>query len=131
MRNILVIVAGGLMLLAGCAHGILGWKFMHAELLKAHADAELISGLGVGWLWGGASMLTFGAIVTICGMQMRRGNSSGALAVRAIAVCYFVFGVAAFVAEGFDPHFLIFAVLGLLAGASFLGAGAAKTDSWK
>jgi hypothetical protein len=64
-------------------------------------------------------MLTFGAIVTISGFQMRRGNRSGEIAVRAIAVCFLVFGILAFVLEGFDTHFLIFVVLGLLAAASF------------
>jgi O-antigen/teichoic acid export membrane protein len=120
MRNIVVITAGILMLLASVAHGLLGWPALRAELVNEHASPELISGLAAGWLWGSACMLTFGAIVTISGVQMRRGNNSGALAARAIALCFLAFGLLAFVLEGFDPHFLIFVVLGLLAAASFL-----------
>jgi hypothetical protein len=51
---------------------------------------------------------------------MRRGNSSGVVSVRAIAVCFLVFGLLAFVLEGFERHFPIFVVLGLLAAVSFL-----------
>jgi hypothetical protein len=122
MRNISIIVAGVLMLLASFAHGLLGWPAVRAELVNEHASLDLISGLAAGWLWGTACMLTFGAIVTISGVQMRRGNYSGEFAVRAIAVCFLAFGMLAFVLEGFEPHFLIFVVLGLLAAASFLGA---------
>lgn len=110
------------MLLAACAHGLLGWPFLRAELVREHADPELISGLGAGWLWGTACMLVFGAIVLISGIQMRRGVNSGTLAVKAIAVCFLAFGLLAFVLEGFDPHFLIFVFLGLLTGAAFLPA---------
>ena len=120
MRNIVVILSGVLMVLASFAHGFLGWPAERAELLSEHAKADLISGLAAGWLWGTACMLTFGAIVTISGFQMRRGNRSGEIAVRAISVCFLVFGILAFVLEGFDTHFLIFDVLGLLAAASFL-----------
>jgi len=115
-----VIVAGILMVLASLAHGLLGWPAVRAELVNEHANPDLISGLAAGWLWGSFCMLTFGAIVTISGVQMRRGNNSGALAVRAISACFLAFGLLAFVLEGFDPHFLIFVVLGLLAAASFL-----------
>ena len=127
MRNIVVIVAGILMVLASLAHGLLGWPAVRAELVNEHANPELISGLAAGWLWGSACMLTFGAIVTISGIQMRRGSNSGTLAVRAIAVCFLGFGLLAFALEGFDPHFLIFVLLGLLAAASFLGA---KSAAW-
>ena len=129
MRNIVVIVAGLLMLLASLAHGLLGWPAVRAELVHEHANPDLISGLAAGWLWGSACMLTSGAIVTISGIQMRRGNNSGALAVRAIAVCFLAFGLLAFVLEGFDPHFLIFVVLGLLAAASFFGPIRATANS--
>jgi hypothetical protein len=120
MRNIVVIVAGILMLLASLAYGLLGWSAVRSELVHEHANPDLISGLAAGWLWGSACMLTSGAIVTISGIQMRRGNNAGAFAARAIAVCFLAFGLLAFVLEGFDPHFLIFVVLGLLASASFL-----------
>ncbi len=129
MRNIVVIVAGILMVLASLAHGLLGWPAVRAELVNEHANPELINGLAAGWLWGSACMLTFGAIVTISGVQMRRGSNSGTLAVRAIAVCFLVFGVLAFVLEGFAPHFLIFVVLGFLAAASFLSPSRARVSS--
>ena len=121
MRNIVIIAAGILMMLASFAHGLLGWPALRAELLSEHAKPNLIEGLAAGWLWGSACMLTFGAIVTISGVQMRRGNRSGVVAVRAIALCFLAFGLLAFVLEGFEPHFLIFVLLGLLAAVSFFG----------
>ena len=67
--------------------------------------------------------------MTISGIQMRRGNNSGRIAVRAIAACFLAFGPLAFALEGFDPHFLIFVLLGLLAAASFLGTKQASGGS--
>jgi hypothetical protein len=67
-------------------------------------------------------MLTFGTIVLISGVQMRRGKVSGNFAVRAIAVCYIGFGLLAMIFEGYDTHLLLFVVMGVLAAASFFGA---------
>lgn len=120
MRNIVVIVAGILMVLASLAHGLLGWPAVRAELVNERASPDLISGLAAGWLWGSACMLTSGAIVASSGIQMRRCSNSGTLAVRAISVCFLVFGALAFVLQGFERHFLIFVLMGLLAAASFL-----------
>ena len=66
-------------------------------------------------------MLTFGAIVVLSGLGMMRGDRSGVLAVQAIALCYFLFGVVAFYFQSFNHHFLGFAIVGLLAGGSSLG----------
>jgi hypothetical protein len=44
-------------------------------------------------------------------------------AVRAIAVCYVVFGLLAMIFEAYDTHLLLFVVMGLLAAASFLVRG--------
>ncbi len=121
MRNIVVIVAGALMLLAAFAHGLIGWPAVHAGLVSGHVPAEFVSLFAGSWLWATVSMLTFGTIVLVSGVQMRRGNSAGTFAVRAIAVCYIGFGVLAMIFEGYDTHFLLFSVFGLLAAASFLG----------
>jgi len=129
MRNIVVIVAGGLMLLAAIAHGLIGWPAVRAALVNGHVQPEFISRFAGSWLWASASMLTFGTIVFISGVQMRRGNGSGTFAARAIAVCYIVFGLLAIIFEGYDAHFLIFVLLGLLAAASFLRRSRAASNT--
>ncbi len=60
---------------------------------------------------------------------MRRGKDTGTFAVRAIAVCHIVFGLAAMIFEGYDMHFLILIVLGVFAAASCLGARPARSAS--
>lgn len=129
MRNIVVIVAGCLMLLAAFAHGLTGWPAVHAGLVSGHVPADFISLFAGSWLWATVSMLTFGTIVLISGMQMRCGKPGGMFAVRAIAVCYIGFGVLALIFEGYDLHSVLFIVLGLLAAASFFGARSAGPAS--
>jgi hypothetical protein len=124
MRPILALIAGALMLLSSLMHGLLGWPVMRGELAKVGASAELVGLLAAGWLLGSAAMVAFGAIVIVAALRLRRGDRSGVFALRAIAACYLLFGTAAFVAQGFEPFFLNFVVIGALAAAPAFGSGA-------
>jgi hypothetical protein len=128
MRPVLALIAGAFMLVSSLAHGLLGWSAMRGELAKVGAPADLVGGLRAGWLFGSASMAAFGAIVLVSALRLRRGDLSGVFALRVVALCYLVFGAAAFVALGFEPFFLSFVATGALAGASALGSGAGRTE---
>lgn len=123
MRAVLVLAAGALMLLSSVAHGALGWPAMRAELERAGAGDDLTGALSAGWYFGTAAMAAFGVIVVICGLRLRRADRSGTPVVLAVAACYLVFGLWAFLLHDFNPHFLLFVATGLLAGIPALGGG--------
>lgn len=123
MKSILVLAAGALMVLSSFAHGILGWPPLQSELRRAAAGEDLLGALAVGWYFGSVAMLTFGGIVLVSGLRLKRGDRSGVAPVRFIAVCYLLFGLAAFFSRNLNPHFLLFVFTGLLAGIPVLGAG--------
>jgi hypothetical protein len=129
MTHILAIVAGAFMLLSALAHGLLGWPVMRGELAKLGAPADLVGGLAAGWLFGSAAMATFGVTVILAALRLRRGDRSGAFALRAIAACYVVFGLAAFVARGFEPFFLNFVAAGALAGMPVVVPGSTRSEN--
>jgi hypothetical protein len=121
MKAILAVIAGAFILLSAIAHGFAGWPAMGAELTKIQAPADLVGTLAAGWLFGSAAMAALGTIVIVAAVRLRRGDASGAFALRVIGACYFVFGLIAFVAQGYEWFFLNFVVTGLLAGAPVIG----------
>jgi hypothetical protein len=115
MRSVVLMIAGTLMVLSAAAHGMLGWPAMRQALLQTGAGADLVGALGAGWHFGTASMAAFGAIVIVSASRLRRGDPSGAVFVKAVAACYVIFGTATFVVRGYNPHFLLFVLTGVLA----------------
>ena len=111
------------MLLSALFHSLGGWPAMKAELAKVQAPADVVGALGAGWFFGSAAMAAFGIVVIVAAVRMRRGDGSGAFALRTIGACYFVFGLIVFVAQGYEWFFLNFSVAGLLAGAPVIGRG--------
>ena len=120
MKAFFVLLAGVLMMLSALAHGGLGWPSMRTALESAGAGDDLVGALAAGWYFGSVAMAVFGAIVFTSGLRLRRGDSSGVLPVRLIATGYVLFGLAAFAARHFIPHFLLFVLTGLLAGIPVL-----------
>jgi hypothetical protein len=116
MRGAIVTVSGALISLSSLPHGLLAWPAMCGELSHLSAPGNLVGGLGAGWYFGTAAMLTFGILVMAAGLRMRRGDNSMVFVVRAVALCYLVFGVIAFFLRHMNPHFLFFIALGLAAG---------------
>jgi hypothetical protein len=126
MRAILVLVAAAAMFLSAVAHGVFGLAAIRGELAGTGAGEHLVHAISAGWLFGSASMATFGAVVFASGLRLRRGDRTGVLPIRLIAACYVAFGLAALLASHFNPHFLLFVATGLLAGLPVTGAGSAR-----
>lgn len=89
---------------------------MRAALDDAGAGAPLVGALAAGWLFGSVSMLAFGCIVLSDGLDAARGRPVATRPLWIIAAAYLLFGIAALVARGANPHFLLFVVTGLLVG---------------
>ena len=119
IRSALVAAAGVLLLLAAAAH-LLGWAQFRAPL--AGVDPELTAGLRVAWSWGSVAFATFGLVVLAGARAWRRGGEVPLGAVGPVALALVGFGLWALFYRGFNPHFLTFVALGLLAGAPLVGA---------
>ena len=113
---IITLISGMFMLVSSLAHAFLGWPALESLLLAAGVDAETTAALGVGWHFGSMAMAVFGLIVFAISWQHLRGKTPSMLPVSFIAAGYVVFGLTAYIARDLNPHFLMFAVTGLLTG---------------
>jgi hypothetical protein len=120
VRPLLGIVAGLTMVVSFAAHSLLGWPALAAALTQAHAPADLIRGLAIGWHFAGASMLIFGAIVLYPFARPTHAGTMSPAPARLIATLYLVFGTGALTVSR-DPFFLVFIVPGLLLAAASFG----------
>ncbi len=112
-RRIVGMVVGVLIVLSAVAHSAMGGPMLRKELAAAQVPDDLLRGALVGWHFGGAAMLAFGAIVLHTFVR-RRGDAASLVPARIIALAYLIFGALAFVASDFDPFFLVFIGPGLL-----------------
>lgn len=103
--------------LSAVAHAVLGWPPTRAMLVRAGVDAELVGALGASWLYGSIAMAMFAAISWHVAVLLRQGRSVF-VTLRIIGSGYLAFGVAAFTFQHFNPFFLGFAAIGLLALAA-------------
>lgn len=106
-RRLIGIVIGVLIVLSAVAHSALGGATLRAALVAAGVPDDLLRGVLVGWHFGGAAMLAFGAIVLHTFARPAKAGVS-LVPVRIIATAYLLFGVAALVVSDFDPFFLVF-----------------------
>jgi len=61
-RLILGIVAGLMLLASSAAHSTLGWKSVAERLANTNVPSDLQTGLRIGWMFGGATMVALGVI---------------------------------------------------------------------
>ena len=105
-RHLMIAVAA-LLLLSSGAHGVLGWKMLHAALVTAAAPDDIVRTVAIGWFLGSAAMVAFGLVVLVAWRRSRRRDGSGLHAAAIVAAVYFLFGLGAFLYSGFNTHFLL------------------------
>lgn len=109
------LLAGAMILLASLAHSVAGWQGLRVQLARSGVGPDLMSGLFIGWQFGGAMMVAMGIIVIATFLRGRRGEQPWLLPVRVIGLMYVLFGVAAIVATGGELFFLaVFVLPGVL-----------------
>jgi hypothetical protein len=113
-RAVAGFLAAVMILLSSFAHSILGWPAMRARLAETTAPADLVLGLGVGWVFGGVCMLAFGAIVLWAFMRVSKGSTVTLVPLRIIGVAYLLFGLGALWVSGGNPFYAVFVVPALL-----------------
>jgi hypothetical protein len=116
LRGILGLTTGVLLVLSSLAHAFLGLPPLRAELGAAGVSADASGAIAIGWYFGSVAMAAFGLIVLTSAINVLNGKLGGLRAVQWIALAYFLFGVAAFVADRLNPHFVGFIVIGVLLG---------------
>src|SRR5262245_50407241 len=104
--TIAMLVTGALLVAGGLAHALAGWPAVRQELVDARVDGELFSDVRVGWLYGSAAMLTFGALTLMASRALGSGSLTAVHVVWPISAIYLLFGTAAYLATSFAPHFL-------------------------
>lgn len=109
MKRILGIIAAVILLVSSAMHSLMGWPAMAAQLAKTGAPADLVTGLKIGWQFGGLAILLFGLIALRA--FVRRTDTMPAFL---IGIAYTLFGAWALAASAFNPFFAIFIVPGLL-----------------
>lgn len=110
------LVGGAMMALSALPHSLLGWPALANELRSAGATPDLVTGLSIGWHFGGVAMLVCGALVVHAFLPR---TAPGAPAPWVVGLAYLAFGGWAMAASGGDPFFAVFlvpAVLVLVAG---------------
>jgi len=121
-RLILGIVAGLMLLASSVAHTWLGWKTLAERLSRANVPPDLLAGLHIGWVFGGAAMVMLGIIVIATFVGRLRGAKPPLLPVAVTAVIYMAFGAWAIAESGGDLFFLgVFVIPGALLGIAANG----------
>jgi hypothetical protein len=106
-----------LLLASGFAHASLGWRQFAPVLAAASVPTDTIGALAAGWYFGSVAMLAFGAIALSVALSR---SPSPFLYLGIIAGGYILFGLAAYILLDFNPHFLGFVAIGLLAATGAL-----------
>jgi hypothetical protein len=110
-----------MLLASSAAHSILGWKSLAEQLANTNVSSDLLTGLRIGWMFGGAAMVILGFIAVTTFIDRLRGGKAPLSHVIAIAVVYMAFGAWAIAASG-DLFFLgVFVVPGALLGIAANG----------
>lgn len=113
LRSIVGLIAAAILFFSAGAHSFLGWKSLQPRIEAFGAPADLVTGLRIGWQFGGAAMLVFGLIAAWVFLQRLRGAAVPVFPVVVIGVVYALYGVWAMSVTG-DGFFAIFIVPGVL-----------------
>jgi hypothetical protein len=112
-REFVGLLATAVILLSSGAHSLLGWKSLEPRIAAVGTPKDLVTGLRIGWQWGGAAMVALGLIAASIFIQRLRGANVSAFPVVVIGVVYVLYGAWAMNLSG-DPFFAIFIVPGVL-----------------
>jgi hypothetical protein len=112
-RAALGILAALVLLGSAAAHSLLGWPQLRASLAGLGAPADLVTGLAIGWHFGGAAMVAFGLIALWAFGGRLRGRAVPAAPVVVVGAVYLLYGLGALAATR-NPFFMIFVVPALM-----------------
>jgi hypothetical protein len=110
-------VGGILIFLSGLLHAGLGLpavlEMIRQGLVKGEARLDVV----VIWVYSSFAMVSLGLIVAVLASGLKRGSRLALRGCLIVAVAYLGFAAWALFYSSGNPHFIGFAVLGLLVGA--------------
>lgn len=121
VRNVVGMIAGGLMLLDAAAHGFAGWPGLRGELARTNASPDLVEAVKVGWIFGSVALLAFGLVLLALFRKRLQGEPVPTAPALVIGALVAGFGAWAFVESGLEPFYFVFMVPGALAVFAALG----------
>jgi len=119
--EVIVLVAGVLILVGGLAHTFVGWPALRAEMTAQNVTQEVIRPAGIGWIFGGTAMDLLGILTLVSYSMLRSGVAGGRTVAALIGGFYALFGVGASAVIFPRAHFVPFVVV----SAMLVGAAAA------
>lgn len=123
-RAYLGLACGVILVASAAAHSLLGWPAMRAALTSAKVAPDLITGLSVGWNFGGVAILLFGVLALWQFGAALRGHPVSLQPLVLVGVAYAAFGAWALAVGDMNPFFLIFVVPGILLAIAAWGTPA-------
>ncbi|HEX4935799.1 MAG TPA: hypothetical protein VFV33_21615 [Gemmatimonadaceae bacterium] len=126
LRLVAGLLAALVITASSLAHSLLGWPAMRERLGQTTAPADLVTGLGIGWVWGGVCMAAFGLLLLWMISQAWRGAAIALAPFRIIGATYVLFGLGAWRVSGGDPFYAVFVVPGVLLLYTGLGSNAPR-----
>lgn len=121
LRCWLGILSGAILILSSAAHSFMGWPVMRTQLAATNAPADLVTGLGLGWSFGGGAMLAMGLIVLHTFIARLRAVPRPRFPAQVIGVLYVYSGCSAYAASHVAFFIGVFVVPGLLLLVASLG----------
>lgn len=119
-RAVVGMCASLMLILSAFAHSLAGWRGLRTQLLAAQVPADLLVGLGMGWHYGGASMLVFGVLMLALFVARFRGERVATWPAMLIGAMYVAFAAWVTVQNGWDAFHLVFLLPGVLLLAAAL-----------
>jgi hypothetical protein len=121
-RNILGVLTGIVLILSSGAHAFLGWKAMRDQLVAINAPDDLITGLGIGWNFGGFAIFLFGCILLGVFIPRLRGQMTALWPARLIGIGYTIAGLVAYQMSSMNFFMTVFVVPGILIALASWGS---------
>jgi hypothetical protein len=116
-----VVRAGGILIfLSGLMHAGMGLPAVLEMIRQGLITGEARLDVVVIWVYSSFAMVSLGLIPVILASGLRRGSRLAFRGCLVVAVAYLGFAAWALVYSSGNPHFIAFAVLGLLLGAPLL-----------
>lgn len=116
-----VVRAGGILIfLSGLMHAGMGLPAVLEMIRQGLVTGEARSDVVVIWVYSSFAMVSLGLIAVILASGLKRGSRLAFRGCLVVAVAYLGFAAWALVYSSGNPHFIAFAVLGLLVGAPLL-----------
>ncbi len=116
MRKVMGFISGTLLLVSGFFHSFTGLPRLTDALTQEGVPGNIHLAVIAGWTFGAAAMIAFGVMMLIWAVRHHRGESPSSAPAGVISVMHFVYGAIVYYIADFNPHYLLFILIGVSTG---------------